>query len=495
MYQRKIAQWGLDKKHKAPEMRAILHLARQREATGQDSIFRIRGRRVDIEEVYRYFKRKGEDPTKLVVRDSPIPSTITVETPPPPPPPRISAINDEDFAEFSFTVAPHSNGIPYPTPETEYISPSAASSSSGSSTRSNSVGSPPLIFTKGNFAGQLIHNYPNMAVPIDLTLEDQLSRILLHLTQLFFDAVVRPDFYSQELSKGIAHTPWRRTMSTWSRATSEGYELMQRGQTKESFDLRSKAMDSVPKHIRNNSPIILFRYFEIIYHIWSSGDEPFLLLTLNHVLNMARTLLPPGHPIRELTRLLLHPQARSIIGPLAQLGIRKSLQILFERCGPRHPRILYVLESRTQTFLDENQHEKASNEAFRYLERAEVIRGANSYEFCQALRMLGDSYVGQGALDRATREYSKAFDLQRHLKIRQDRGVIGVKTKRGLAAIARTQAEYAEAEDHLQAALQMAKDSFGESDVQVMLVEKDLDALHEDIRQVRGELVYRPLDA
>src|SRR5947209_8715877 len=83
MYQRKIAQWELDKKHKAPEMKAILRMARQRDAAGLASLFRVRGRRVDIEEVHRYFRRKGEDPATVDVNDSgPIPSTVKVETPP-----------------------------------------------------------------------------------------------------------------------------------------------------------------------------------------------------------------------------------------------------------------------------------------------------------------------------------------------------------------------------------------------------------------------------
>lgn len=83
MYQRKIAQWGLEKKDKGPEMRAILRVARQRQAAGQESIFWIRGRKVDMEEVRRYFEAKGEDPDTLDVQDSPIPSTVTVETPSP----------------------------------------------------------------------------------------------------------------------------------------------------------------------------------------------------------------------------------------------------------------------------------------------------------------------------------------------------------------------------------------------------------------------------
>jgi tetratricopeptide (TPR) repeat protein len=490
MYQRKIAQWGLDKKHKAPEMRAILRIARQRNAAGMQSIFRVRGRKIDIEEVYRYFKRKGEDPASIDVQDTgPTPSTVTVETPT-----RIETI-DDDVSEVSFSFAPNQQAVPYPTPQTDYIATSNAGSISGSSTRSDSVVSTPLVFSDGTLNYQLIPNSPRMAMHITTPFEFHCSQILLHQTIVFFDSVVNPEFFSPERARGIYFKPWRRSLSSWSRATSEGHELMRRGQTDATFKLRSKALSSVKKHITNPSPIILFRYFEVIYALWTAGDEAFLYLTLKYVYDMALTVLGPGHPITMLTRMFLHPQAKSLIAPLAQQGIRKSLQIVFERCGPQHPRILYVLDSRAQTLLDEKQYDQAAKEAFHYLERAKSIRGDSSYEACQAYRMLGDAYVAQDQLEQAIEAYTKAYNLQQSLKSPQDQGVITVKAQRGLAGIARRQDRYPDAEKHLQVALQMAKITFGEEDVQVVLVQEDLDKVHEEIALVRGDLPYRPLDA
>ena len=127
MYQRKIALWGLEKKHKAPEMRAILRLARQREAAGQSSVFRIRGRRIDIEDMHRYFKRKGEDPSLIDVGDVPIPSTITVESPRALLPTE-SGFMGEDLNEFSFNLSPSLNDTAPSTPGLT----AAASTSCGS---------------------------------------------------------------------------------------------------------------------------------------------------------------------------------------------------------------------------------------------------------------------------------------------------------------------------------------------------------------------------
>ena len=59
MYKSRIKKWGLDKKIKQPEARALLRMKRQRDAIGKDSAFCVRGKTVTIEDVLRYFKRKG----------------------------------------------------------------------------------------------------------------------------------------------------------------------------------------------------------------------------------------------------------------------------------------------------------------------------------------------------------------------------------------------------------------------------------------------------
>lgn len=59
MYKTRIAEWGLDKKNKEPEMRAIVRKNKQCSSQGKRSSFRIRGRPVEFEDVLRYWERKG----------------------------------------------------------------------------------------------------------------------------------------------------------------------------------------------------------------------------------------------------------------------------------------------------------------------------------------------------------------------------------------------------------------------------------------------------
>ena len=70
MYKSRINKWGLDKNCKAKEMKAIARKKVERDAIGKASLFQIRGRQVDIEEVLRHFKRKRyQSLEEMVARD------------------------------------------------------------------------------------------------------------------------------------------------------------------------------------------------------------------------------------------------------------------------------------------------------------------------------------------------------------------------------------------------------------------------------------------
>lgn len=92
----------------------------------------------------------------------------------------------------------------------------------------------------------------------------------------------------------------------------------------------------------------------------------------------------------------------------------------------------------------------------------------------------------QNRLQEAATAYTRAFALQAHLtsskyrpaeEVKKDQGIIGVRTQRGLADIAKRRVQFPQARQYLEVALQMAREAFGEDDAQVRLVQNDLDAL------------------
>jgi len=68
MYEKRIHAWGLDRKLKQHEVEKILGIRRQRRAQGKDTVFILRGRRVDIQDIDRYVRRKGMSVSQLEER-------------------------------------------------------------------------------------------------------------------------------------------------------------------------------------------------------------------------------------------------------------------------------------------------------------------------------------------------------------------------------------------------------------------------------------------
>lgn len=101
MYKTHITQWGLDKKNKDFEMRAIVRKNKERSSQGKRSIIRIRGQTRDFAEVIRYWKRKGVSIDDMVARQtaSPTPEAVEFFTPVPSPilTPQVLAIPERIF--------------------------------------------------------------------------------------------------------------------------------------------------------------------------------------------------------------------------------------------------------------------------------------------------------------------------------------------------------------------------------------------------------------
>ena len=102
MYKHRINKWGFDKNCKASEMQAIARKKLERDAIGKASLFRIRGRQIEFEEVRRHLRRKSNHSSETVLlRESYLrsatPSEIEVSTPEPSSPAPSS--NDVHFGD------------------------------------------------------------------------------------------------------------------------------------------------------------------------------------------------------------------------------------------------------------------------------------------------------------------------------------------------------------------------------------------------------------
>ena len=112
MYKTHIQQWGLEKKNKEPEMRAIVRKHKQREDQGKPSTIHVRGQIRTIVEAFRYWERKGVSIDEIIARRtaSPTPEAVEFFTPVPSPilTPEVPAIPEcmfrstRDYIKSSF---------------------------------------------------------------------------------------------------------------------------------------------------------------------------------------------------------------------------------------------------------------------------------------------------------------------------------------------------------------------------------------------------------
>ncbi|KAL8782670.1 MAG: hypothetical protein Q9195_009600 [Heterodermia aff. obscurata] len=83
MYKKRFKQWNARKYNEESEMKAIVRKRAERAKVGKDSAFKVRGRDVDIQEVSRYWERKGIPVDEVVTRRamSPTPEAVKCFTP------------------------------------------------------------------------------------------------------------------------------------------------------------------------------------------------------------------------------------------------------------------------------------------------------------------------------------------------------------------------------------------------------------------------------
>ena len=101
MYKDHIKQWGLDKKNKESEMRAIIRKQKQRADLGKGSVIRVRGQHRDFAKIVLYWHRKGVSIEDIIAQQtaSSTPEAIEFSTPIPSPilTPQVLAIPERMF--------------------------------------------------------------------------------------------------------------------------------------------------------------------------------------------------------------------------------------------------------------------------------------------------------------------------------------------------------------------------------------------------------------
>ena len=106
IYKTYISKWKLDKKNKRSEMMAIVHKNRQRADAGKRSVFRVRGKEIDMQEVERYLERAGLSTDDIIAQRSSSVTSPSIECWTPVCSPRMTNAGEEDMPVPSSMTTP-----------------------------------------------------------------------------------------------------------------------------------------------------------------------------------------------------------------------------------------------------------------------------------------------------------------------------------------------------------------------------------------------------
>ncbi len=315
MYKARITKWGLDKKIKEAEAWALLRIKMQRGAIGKDSAFRVRGKPVTIENVLRYFKRKGIVHPEVLPQppEALTPPAIECWTPIPSPRPGMKTIQvpeEEDMrsrADLLHFRGSEINTLPYTAaldsiPGNDHIH----------------------VYLNTDQTRQIHFSSPKIQ-SFEIPHSPLPPQSLLVPEKLF--ASIKA-YYGGAIASGLFKTNERGHLRNVNellngRPIAEFYELGITGanlmRSKSFIEGRrclSKASGLVSNLLREQHPRTMEYILEILFCLREMGQDEISTQLRNLVHGMALTLFAEGHPLRQIF---------SQIGKLEDLHFEQAL--------------------------------------------------------------------------------------------------------------------------------------------------------------------------
>jgi tetratricopeptide (TPR) repeat protein len=294
MYKDRIKKWNLDKKTKEEEAWALLRKKTQREAAGKESTFRVRGKMVTIDDVLRYFKRKGilNPEAQSQPPGPPTPPAIECWTP-------VTSPN-QGFASVLEIEERGANWLEFRGAEPSDVPSFALGSTQGSGIPGylNVNQTRRIMFTSPEIQSFDIASSP--LPPQSLLMPEKLfASITAYLGGAFDGGLFKPN------NKGYLVSSINKTIEgshpgNFHDLCSSGVELMNSNSFVEGRRFFSKASSIISNLLRSQHPRTLEYVFYSLFRMGSHGYNQMSTLLRTHMRDIATLLFAEGHPWRQL---------------------------------------------------------------------------------------------------------------------------------------------------------------------------------------------------
>jgi hypothetical protein len=393
MYKDRFKKWNFYKNKKEHDMVAILRKKTERDAVGKDSSFRVRGQPVTMDVVLRYFKRKkGTQDMRLSTATTP--SGVSCRTPSP---------------LLGPTPQPIDNGIQVvPDSSRVYRNTFALFASANNDAYADVSGgkrtiTPPFIIDKnitrsarsgiGNFLSKSVGISRSPSPPPTLLVPE----LLLVKIKTYFEGSIESEIwitdesgYSTNIASATATDLGKPiNFRTYIRMAAE---LLEMGSLVEFRRVLSKAFNLVEELLREEHPLTLCCFLDVIVHLLQRGRPEIVSLLRSYIKGMATRILPREKPWGHICRLMGMLGGEFLEQAIVQCW--KCTHDTFKHgLGPFHPSTVNILMLLTQCTLNIVEEEKMLREL---VAQSEHASGVTSSSLTMLMIRLGFNLKDQG---------------------------------------------------------------------------------------------------
>lgn len=211
--------------------------------------------------------------------------------------------------------------------------------------------------------------------------------------------------------------------------------------------------------IKDSHVAFLIYIFDLVVRHDGTGYEEPLLMILQHVADMARTVYDSETQPIYLIALWLKNAAMSRAW-LAESTLRKLLDFFQDSIGYFHPETIALLQTFATALLNRKKYAESAVRFQQSVDAVETTQGKNCYEACYNLRNTSEAYFHMGSYPEALRALKAALERSESLPRPEEREIY-VRCLRGMAEISNKLGRREEAIDTMQHVVDSTREAFG----------------------------------
>ncbi|KIV86504.1 hypothetical protein PV11_02114 [Exophiala sideris] len=462
MYKSRLHTWGLDKKKKEHEMLDLVRQGLQQKGDDKDKVFLVRGRQVTLADALHYFNRKGiKDPSSLLESqadtsgDLSSPDDGDARTP-------LSSTEDmldaaQDISDYELTRSPlemdgHSKSTPSLSLQTANIAETQLLALQHALTISNLPPMPPFR----TLAIESTVVQPDVSPAEQRYLDAIFQNMQTHYMNLF----------------DTRNLSIRNTTGSWT-ATSDdavadrfyysmyhGYSFLWNGQRDRAFDNFYKAFALIEGLLKDDHVGFMIYIFDLIIRHDGTGYEEPLLMLLQHLAEMSKTVFQSEeHPIFLVANYLRNANGISRAW-LAESTLRRLLDFFQDSIGYFHPETIALLQTFATGLMNRKRFAEAAVRFQQVVDAFETTMSKQCYEVCYALRSTSEAYFHMEQYEKSLQALKAALERAETLPRPEEREIY-VRCLRGLAEISNKLGRKDEANQTMQHVVDICRDAFG----------------------------------